>query len=127
MSVKKITTGNGLFTIRLKCPNQIEAGSTIRFSVYFFHQRDGPVNPSSLTSKVYEGQQMSTLKETLTTYQDIYGTGSYFADYNVPNGTASGPLYVVWSGSYQSSDTGVAEPVQATQTFRVVNPTGKVY
>src|SRR5579875_1842256 len=123
MSKKTIRTGNGLFTIRMQCPKQIEAGGTIRFSIFFLHERDGPVNPTSLTCKVYEGQQMGTLKATLNPYQDIYGVGSYFADYNVPGNQGSGPLYVVWSGSYQSQGTSQAEPVQATQVFRVINPT----
>ena len=126
-SDRTLVTGNGLFMIKVRCPKQIEAGGTIRFSAFFVHQRDGPVNPSSLACKVYEGRQMATLKATLTTYQDIYGTGSYFADYAVPATQGSGPLTTVWSGSYQSSGTLTAEPVQATQVFRVVNPTGKVY
>ncbi|MHB1868417.1 MAG: hypothetical protein ACYCPP_05670 [Nitrososphaerales archaeon] len=126
-SVKKVVTGNGLFTITARCPKQIEAGGTIRLSIFFKHQRDGPVNPSGLTCKVYEGQQMATLKATLTTYQDIYGTGSYFADWNCPNTQGSGGLYCQWNGTYQSEGTSTAEPVQATQVFRVVNPTGKVY
>lgn len=125
-SKKTVVTGNGLFTIRLRCPKQIEAGGTIRFSVFFKHQRDGPVNPIGLTCKVYEGQQMATLKSTLTPYQDVYGTGSYFADYNVPASQGSGPLYVVWIGSYESEGTSASEPVQATQVFRVTNPMGVV-
>lgn len=111
----------------LRCPKQIEAGGTIRFSSYFKHQRDGPVNPTGLSCKVYEGQQMATVLDTLTTYQDIYGTGSYFADWNCPSGTGSGSnYYVVWAGSYQSKGTLTSEPVQATQVFRIVNPTSKV-
>ena len=126
ISRKTIQTGNGLFIIKLRCPKEIEAGGTARFSVFFEHQRDGPVNPSSLACKIYEGQQMATLKATLTAVQDIYGTGSYFADYNVSSSQGSGPLYVVWSGTYESSGTSSSFPVQATQVFRVVNPSGHV-
>ena len=70
---------------------------------------------------------MATLKATLTTYQDIYGIGSYFSDWNCPNTQGSGGLYCQWVGNYQSEGTSAAEPVQLTQTFRVTNPTGKVY
>ncbi|SRR5579875_2164899 len=126
MSKKTIKTGNGLFFVRLKCPKEIEAGGTIRFSVFFLHERDGPVNPSGLACKVYEGQQRATTLATLTPIQDIYGTGSYFADYNVSSTQGSGPLYVTWAGSYESSGTSQSLPVQATQVFRVINPTGVV-
>jgi hypothetical protein len=126
ISEKTVWTGDGLFRIMLKCPKDIEAGGTARFSVFFLHQRDGPVNPSALVCKVYEGQQMATLKATLTTYQDIYGVGSFFGEYNVPSNQGSGSLYAVWTGSYQSNGTSSAQPVQATQVFRVINPTGKV-
>ena len=126
MSRKTIRTGRGLFKITLESPAEIEAGGTIRFSVYFFHERDGPMNPSSLTCKVYEGQQMATLLATLTPIQDIYGTGSYFADYNMSATQGSGPLYVVWAGSYTSEGTSTPFPVQGIQTFRVTNPSGKV-
>ena len=124
MSKKTIRTGNGLFTIKLQCPREIEAGGTIRFSVFFLHERDGPVNPASLTCKVYEGVQRATLLSSLTPVQDIYGTGSYFADYNVSASQGSGQLYVQWDASYQSIGTPSALPVQATQVFRVINPMG---
>ncbi len=122
MSRKVIRTGNGLFIIRLLCPKEIEAGGTIRLSVFFEHQRDGPINPTGLTCTIYEGVQMATTKATPTPIQDIYGTGSWFADYNVPSDQGSGPLYVTWEGSYQSAGTPSALPVQATQVFRVTNP-----
>ncbi len=96
----------------LRCPKEIEAGGTIRFSVFFEHEREGPVNPSGLTCKVYEGIQMATLDATLLPVQDIYGIGSYFADFNVPGSQGSGPLYVVWNGSYESS--GTASPLPGT-------------
>ncbi|MHB8603522.1 MAG: hypothetical protein ACYC9R_12885 [Nitrosotalea sp.] len=126
ISRKTITTGSGLFKITLQCPAQIESGGTMRFSVFFLHMRDGPVNPVSLSCKVYEGQKMATLLATLTIDQDIYGIGSFFADYSVPSTQGSGPLYAVWSGTYESSGTSTAMPVQATQVFRVTNPSGKV-
>ena len=125
-SRKKIYTGDGLFTMKLRCPMQIEAGGTIRFSIFFLHQRDGAINPQSLSCKVYEGVQMGTLKATLTAYQDIYGTGSFFADYAVPPNEGTGPMYTVWSATYQSQGTASAMPLQATQIFRVVNPSGRV-
>ena len=112
--------------MRLKCPRQIEAGGTLRFSVRFLHERDGPVNLTGLAAKVYEGIQMAILKATLTTYQDIYGNGSYFADWTVGSTQGSGPLYVVWSGTYESIGTSSALEVQATQVFRVTNPSGIV-
>ena len=126
MSKKTIRTGNGLFTIKLQCPKEIEAGGTIRFSVYFMHERDGPVNPSQLTCKVYEGMQRANLLQSLTPVQDIYGIGSYFSDYSVSSTAGSGTLYVQWEGTYQSSGTPSALAVQATQVFRVTNPSGKV-
>jgi hypothetical protein len=125
-SKKTIRTGNGLFTIKLQNPREIEAGGTIRFSAIFFHERDGTVNPSQLSCKVYEGMQMATLLATLSPVQDIYGTGSYFADYSVSATQGSGALYATWSGTYQSIGTSSALPLQATQVFRVINPSGKV-
>ncbi|MHB8565730.1 MAG: hypothetical protein ACYC7D_05380 [Nitrososphaerales archaeon] len=124
MAKKVIRTG--LFTIKLESPKEIEAGGTMRFSIFFLHERDGPVNPSNLTCKVYEGTQRATLLATLTPMQDTCGTGSFFADYSVSGSSGSGALYVTWEGSYQSTGTSSALQVQATQIFRVINPTGKV-
>ena len=126
MSYKYDRTGEGLFEIRLRCPKQIEAGGTIRFSVRFLHERDGPVAITGLAAKLYEGVQRATLIATLTIYSDIYGTGSYFADYTISSTQGSGPLYVIWSGTYQSIGTSTALEVQATQVFKVVNPSGIV-
>ncbi|MHB1907761.1 MAG: hypothetical protein ACYCQJ_02680 [Nitrososphaerales archaeon] len=116
-----IRTGKGLFVIKVSCPAEILAGGTIRFSVFFLHERDGPVNPSNLTCKIYEGIQLSTLLSTLTIYQDIYGTGSYFSDYAVSSSQGTGNLTALWSGTYESQGTQSVLPVQAAQTFKVVN------
>ena len=102
------------------------AGGTIRFRVFFLHQRDGPVNPSNLTLKIYEGNQLATLLSTVTIYQDVYGIGSYFGDYNVPSSQGTGPLTAVWNGTYESIGTSAALPVQAMQPFRVINEMGIV-
>jgi hypothetical protein len=126
LSRKLVNTGDGLFKITLVCPKQIMAGGTIRFRVFFLHQRDGPVNPSGLTLKIYEGNQLATLLSTVTIYQDVYGVGSYFGDYNVPSSQGTGPLTAVWSGSYQSIGTNSSLPVQAFQEFRVINEMGVV-
>jgi hypothetical protein len=115
-----------IFRITLVCPKQISAGGTARFRVYFLHKKDGPVNPAGLTCKIYEGQQLATLLSSLTIYQDVYGTGSYFADYNVPSTQGSGPLFCQWLGTYESVGTSAAFPVEAIQSFRVINEMGVV-
>jgi hypothetical protein len=120
-----IDTGD-LFKITIVWPKQVMAGGTIRFKVYFLHTRDGPVNPSSLALKIYEGRQLATLLSTVTIYQDVYGIGSYFGDYNVPSIQGSGPLTFVWSGSYQSIGTNSSLPVLAQDDFRVTNSMGVV-
>ena len=124
LSRKPIDTG--LFRILLVCPKQIMAGGTARFRALFLHKRDGPVNPSGLSLKIYEGNQLSTLLSTVTIYQDVYGTGSFFGDYSTPTNQGTGPLCAVWEGSYESIGTSSPLPVQAFQVFRVINEMGVV-
>jgi hypothetical protein len=126
LSRKVVNTGDGLFKITLVCPKQVMAGGTARFRSYFLHQRDGPVNPTGLTLKIYEGNQLANLLSNVTIYQDVYGLGSYFGDYNVPSSQGTGPLTAVWNGSYESVGTSTALPVQAFQVFRVINEMGVV-
>ena len=127
MNRKKILTGMGLFAIHLQCPRAIEAGGTARFTVQFFHQKDGPVNPSSLTAKVYEGHRHATTIATLTPIQDQNwggGKGAYFAEWDVPATQGSGPYTVVFNGTYVSSDdtTNTPRDINATIGTRVTNP-----
>ena len=122
MQRKLVRTGENLLQIELRCPKQIEAGGTIRFSAFFLSLKDGPFNPTSIAAKVYEGTQMANLRATLVPIQDNRGIGSYFADYAVPPSQPTGPLAVVWTGSYMQSDELSSYALQATQIFRAINP-----
>lgn len=124
--LQRLILRTNLFQITMVAPKQISAGGTARFRVYFLHLFDGPVNPTGIACKIYEGQQLATLLSTLTVYQDIYGAGSYFADYAVPSTQGTGPLSCAWSGTYESIGTTQGMPVEAIQIFRVVNEMGVV-
>ncbi len=122
LKTRRIRTGQNLIIVTLTAPDQIEAGSTIRFSAFFLSVKDGAFNPSSLQAKVYEGIQRATTLGTITPTQDDKGVGSYFADFTVPSTQGTGPIYIQFTGSYKQSDESIAMPIQATQKVRVVNP-----
>jgi len=124
---KRIVTGRGLFIITLTAPKEIEAGGTVRFSARFLHMKDGAVNPSSLTAKVYEGRQHAVLLASPTPIVDVNWGGSpgaWFAEWTVPSSQGSGPVVCVFSGTYQSTDApgDGAMSVQGSIGTRVVNP-----
>lgn len=125
-NIKRTVTGLGLFSIEQTSPRVIDAGGTARFTIRFVHQKDGPVAIQSIAAKIYVGQNRNNRAQVGTTptiYEDKYGIGSYFFDFNVPTTQGAGAIYAEWTGSYQSSDNpSGAFPVIANITLRVVQP-----
>jgi len=124
INLKEIVTGIGSFDITQQSPRVIDAGGTARFTVQFYHQKDGPVAPAGLTASIYQGVISTTrlLLATLTPLPDVYGVGSFFVDFPVPLTQGAGPVYCEWSGMYTSSDNPTPEPVLIRSYTRVVQP-----
>ena len=122
LRTRRIRTGSNLVIVTLTAPDQIEAGGTIRFSAFFLSVKNGAFNPTAITATVYEGMQRATKLSTITPTQDDKGVGSYFADYAVPQNQGTGPIAVMWIGTFQQSDESAPMPIQATQVVRVTNP-----
>jgi hypothetical protein len=124
LNLRASVNGLGAWANTYQSPRVIDAGNTARFTVQFYHQKDGPVNPTGLTAVVYQGV-ISTYRKTLATLtplQDKYGTGSYFAEYSVPMTQGAGPIYCEYAGTYTSSDNPTPEPVLVRIYTRVVQP-----